>query len=138
MKTKLVTLALLSLVAIGAHAAPDENGAAASPTPAATVSPAKTGSAKRHLLPFHGKISAIDQAAKTFTIQGKEKSRVFFVIATTQLTKGGAAATWDDFKVGAEVRGEALKKDEAQYNVVDVNIESTSPAAPAASASPAN
>lgn len=144
MKTKLVALALLSLIATGAHAAPDRTDAPASPSPAASVSPAKSTSATRHLLPFHGKISAADQAAKSFTIQGKEKSRVFFITADTQLTRGDAAATWDDLKIGAEVRGNAPKKGEAKYGVVSVNVQPTedvtksaSPASPAASASPA-
>src|SRR5687768_6136884 len=63
-------------------------------------------------MPFHGKISAVDAAAKTFTIQGKESSRVFTITDTTKLAKAGAPATWADLIAGEAVRGRALKKSE--------------------------
>ena len=60
-------------------------------------------------VPFHGMISAVDQTAKTFTIAGKEKSRVFKVTDTTVLTKAGGPATMKDVTANEEVRGSYLK-----------------------------
>jgi hypothetical protein len=77
-----------------------------SPSPSAKPSPHPTVSRP---LPFHGKISAVDQKAKTFTIAGKEKSRVFKITDKTALTKAGAAATMKDVVANEEVRGSYWK-----------------------------
>jgi len=50
-------------------------------------------------------ISTVDQTAKTFTIAGKEKARVFKVTNKTVLTKAGAVATMKDVVANEEVRG---------------------------------
>jgi hypothetical protein len=84
----------------------------ASPKPKPTVSPAAnpaTEVTKARAIPFHGTISAIDQKAKTFTIAGKEHSRVFKITDKTTLTKAGAAATMKDVVVNEEVRGSYWK-----------------------------
>jgi hypothetical protein len=54
-------------------------------------------------------ISAVDAKAKTFTIAGKEKSRVFKVTDKTVLSKAGAAATMKDVVANEEVRGSYWK-----------------------------
>ncbi|HEX8490203.1 MAG TPA: hypothetical protein VF626_04225, partial [Chthoniobacterales bacterium] len=64
---------------------------------------------KVRAIPFHGTISAVDQTAKTFTIAGKEKSRVFKMTDTTVITKGGAPATQSDVVANEEVRGNYVK-----------------------------
>ena len=82
------------------------------PKPKPTTSPAAqttTDAAKARALPFHGMISAVDQKAKTFTIAGKEKSRVFKVTDKTVLSKAGAAATMKDVVANEEVRGSYWK-----------------------------
>jgi hypothetical protein len=77
-----------------------------SPSPSAKPSPHPTVSRP---LPFHGKISAVDQKAKTFTIAGKEKSRVFKITDKTVMTKAGAAGTMKDVVANEEVRGSYWK-----------------------------
>jgi hypothetical protein len=72
-----------------------------------TPSPAKNKTERA--VPFHGKISAVDQTAKTFTIAGKEKARVFKVTDKTLLTKAGAPATLKDVQANDEVRGTYMK-----------------------------
>jgi hypothetical protein len=90
-----------------AHASPATKPTT-SPAPKTTASPAdKTTTARA--IPFHGKISAVDQTAKTFTIAGKEKSRVFKVTDKTVITKAGAAATMKDVVANEEVRGSYWK-----------------------------
>jgi hypothetical protein len=99
---------------------------AASPTPAASpktspaaktmTSPADrttaadtTTTTKVRAIPFHGTISTVDQTAKTFTIAGKEKARVFKITDTTVITKAGAPATMTDVVANEAVRGSYVK-----------------------------
>jgi len=51
----------------------------------------------------------VDQKAKTFTIAGKENSRVFKITDKTVMTKAGAAATMKDVVANEEVRGSYWK-----------------------------
>jgi hypothetical protein len=79
-----------------------------SPSPKTTASPSPHPTVSRSL-PFHGMISAVDQKAKTFTIAGKEKSRVFKITDKTVLSKAGAAATMKDVVANEDVRGSYWK-----------------------------
>ena len=54
-------------------------------------------------------ISAVDQKAKTFTIAGKQASRVFKVTERTFLSKAGMPATMKDVVVNEEARGSYWK-----------------------------
>lgn len=86
--------------------------ATAAPKTKATPSPAgntTTDAAKARAIPFHGTISAVDQRAKTFTIAGKEHSRVFKVTEKTVMTKAGAPATMKDAVANEEARGSYWK-----------------------------
>jgi hypothetical protein len=88
-----------------------------SPAPNAAASPAASTKAAapaaksktERAVPFHGMISAVDQTAKTFTLAGKEKARVFKVTDKTVLTKAGAPATMKDVVANEEVRGSYVK-----------------------------
>ena len=64
---------------------------------------------KARAIPFHGTISAVDQRAKTFTIAGKEHSRVFKITDKTVMTKAGAPATIKDAVANEEARGSYWK-----------------------------
>jgi hypothetical protein len=84
----------------------------ASPTPKTTSSPAAnttTDPNKARAIPFHGMISAADQKAKTFTIAGKEHSRVFKITDKTVMTKAGKPATMKDVVANEEARGSYWK-----------------------------
>jgi hypothetical protein len=96
---------------------------AASPTPAASpkssskskttasekAAAAETTTTKVRAVPFRGTIGTVEQTAKTFTIAGKEKSRVFKVTDATVITKAGAPATFADLAANEEVRGNYVK-----------------------------
>ena len=69
---------------------------------AQTPSPAKPGTRP---IPFHGTVSAVDQKNKTFTISGKEATRVFKVTEKTSILKGARAATMNDIVENEEVSG---------------------------------
>jgi 20S proteasome alpha/beta subunit len=67
-------------------------------------------------------ISAVDQKAKTFTIAGKEKSRVFKITDKTVITKTGAAATMKDVVANEEVRGSYWKMTDGTLEAKSVKV----------------
>jgi hypothetical protein len=109
---------------------------AASPTPAASPkssSKAKTTAAdkaaaadttttKVRAIPFHGTIGSVEQTAKTFTIAGKEKSRVFKVTEATVITKAGAPATFADLVANEDVRGNYVKAADGTMEAKTVKV----------------
>lgn len=78
-------------------------------------------------IPYRGDVAAIDAGAKTFTLKGKSKERIFAITSTTKLLKDGSPATWEDLKVGEAVRGSAIKKTEGQYEAVSVKFGAKTP-----------
>ena len=50
-------------------------------------------------------VAAVDQKNKTFTISGKEATRVFKVTEQTKILKGARTATMNDIVEHAEVSG---------------------------------
>ena len=78
--------------------------------------------AAERAVPFHGMISAVDQTAKTFTIAGKEKSRVFKVTDTTVLTKAGVPVAMKDVTANEEVRGSYLKSPDGSLEAKTVKL----------------
>lgn len=56
---------------------------------------------------FMGKITSINRDTKTVTFEDKDgKSQTLHVGDTTKLSRGdNTTATWDDLKVGTEIRG---------------------------------
>ena len=121
--------ALACCVPTAAFAAPKT---AASPSPSAHASPAakastspaaKTETTKTaRAIPFHGTISAVDQSARTFTIAGKEKSRVFKVSNQTVITKAGAAATMADIAANEQVTGSYWKAADGSLEAKTVKL----------------
>jgi hypothetical protein len=73
-----------------------------SPSPAPSASPGKQSTRP---IPFHGMVSAVDQKNKTFTISGKEATRVFKITDKTSILKGAAAGTMKDIVDNEEVSG---------------------------------
>ena len=63
-------------------------------------------------IPFRGKVASVDADAKTFSIAGKEKTRVIKITDQTKITKQGAEATMKDIVADEEVRGSYLKKED--------------------------
>lgn len=106
-------LALEGAAAIGL-AAPAE-GQMGSPGTTATAKPAKA-------FPFRGKILALDVGAKTVTLAGKEKNRIFQVTTATKITKDGKPATLEDAKVGDEVGGRALPGTNGKLDLVVLRV----------------
>jgi hypothetical protein len=74
------------------------------------------------VIPFHGMISAVDPKSKTFTIAGKEKSRVFKISNNTVITKAGAPATMKDVVEKEEVRGSYWKETDGSLQAKAVKL----------------
>jgi carbohydrate-binding DOMON domain-containing protein len=91
---------------------------------ATTASPAASPAANpaTRPLPFHGNISAVDQNAKTFTVGGKQGSRVFKVTETTTITKADAAATMTDIVENEQARGTYLKQADGTLEAKTVKL----------------
>jgi hypothetical protein len=89
-------------------------------SPAATVSPAAKWAARP--LPFQGKVSAVDQTAKTFTISGKQGTRTFKITDGTVITKTGAPATMTDLVANERVRGAYIKLPDGTLEAKTVTI----------------
>jgi len=127
-KRNLITACIAAIACsapIPASAAPKNSpspapSASASASPKATAAPktkpasspaanTTTDATEARAIPFHGMISAVDQKAKTFTIAGKEHSRVFKITDKTVMTKAGAPATMKDVVANEEARGSYWK-----------------------------
>jgi hypothetical protein len=97
----------------------------ASPAPKTSSSPAAnttTDATKARAIPFHGMISAVDQKAKTFTIAGKEHSRMFKVTDKTVITKAGNPATMKDAVANEEARGSYWKVTDGTLEAKSVKL----------------
>ena len=75
---------------------------AQSPSPAGSTS---SGKQTTRPIPFHGMVAGVDQNNKTFTISGKEATRVFKVTEKTNILKGAAKGTMKDIVDNEEVSG---------------------------------
>lgn len=121
MKTKLnlITACIAALACCAPVAA-----FAASPSPSPSPAKETTAPAEKtaRAIPFHGTISAVDQTAKTFTIAGKEKSRVFKVTDKTVVTKNGAAATMTDIVANENVSGSYWKAADGSLEAKTVKL----------------
>ena len=73
-------------------------------------------------MPFNGKLSAVDKVAKTITIKGKEKERVFHITSQTRIIKAGKPATLEDGVVGEEVGGFAREAAEGKLEAASVRF----------------
>jgi hypothetical protein len=94
------------LVSVAAEKKASSPAALASPAASAAASPAKSSA---RAIPFHGMVSAVDHKANTFTIAGKESSRVFKVTNKTAITKAAQPAKMADITENIEVRGSYWK-----------------------------
>jgi len=108
MKTNMLGIAVGSLLATIIAVAPMQGLAQEKkkedPAAAEKKSPPK-GEKQGALVPFHGKLVAVDKHAKTIKIG----ERSFQITSETKLSKAGKPATLDDAVVGDEVGGNYQK-----------------------------
>ena len=70
-------------------------------------------------------VSAVDQNNKTFTISGKEATRVFKVTDKTSIMKGAAAGTMKDIVDNEEVSGAYWKNPDGNLEAKFVKLGAT-------------
>ena len=108
MKPRIYLIAVVGIaplafcISVSAQTMPRSTGLSASASPIASASPNPTSNRP---LPFHGMVSAVDQKNKTFTISGREATRVFKVTNKTQILKGAATAAMKDIVDNEEISG---------------------------------
>jgi hypothetical protein len=93
-------------------ATPSDAKTKGSPSPAAessTASTIDTVGGKMRATPFRGMIASVDDKTKTFTIAGKDTSRVLKITDKTIITKAGQPATMKEVVANEEVRGSYYK-----------------------------
>ncbi|PWU16222.1 MAG: hypothetical protein C5B50_13990 [Verrucomicrobia bacterium] len=103
---RLATLALVvSFVPCATLQAQSTNTAATHKRASATNQANVSGEDKPSRYPYHGKLKAVDKAAKTFQVG----NTVYHVSAETKISKGGKQATLADATPGEQVSGLAQK-----------------------------
>jgi Cu/Ag efflux protein CusF len=80
--------------------------------------------------PFTGKVKAVDQSAKSITLEG-EKAQTFLVTSETRILKDGQPATFGAITVGEIVGGRAKETADGKWEATTVNV-GKRPTAPAA------
>jgi hypothetical protein len=91
-------------------------------TAATSAETSATASGKMRATSFKGMISSVDDNAKTFTISGKENSRVLKITERTIITKGGQPATMKDVVANEEVRGSYYKMQDGSMEAKMVKL----------------
>jgi hypothetical protein len=114
--SKITVLGLLTvaLVALPALSRAGDTGANAP----ATSDQASPGKSKKHGVPFHGKLAAVDAKAMTLSVG----TLVIHVSADTKVTRNGQPATLADGVVGEPVGGAYQKADDGQLNATVVHF----------------
>ena len=89
----------------------------------------KTAAVLPRAIPFQGNVVATDSVARTFTLNGKAKERVFKVNDQTEILIDNKQTQFGAITVGSIVRGTALKQEDA-WETKRVSIGPKEPAAP--------
>ena len=85
--------------------------------------PVATDAAKKpKQMPFYGSVKAVDLKAKTLTLVGKEKDRVFLVTDSTRIHDSGANKKLEDVQVGRKVGGLAKANASGKWEVATLNL----------------
>jgi hypothetical protein len=101
-------------------------GEATSPGADRTKEPGKSGDAAKvpqaNANKFHGRITAVDKAAKSITINDEKLgAHTLFVAEHTKGVTGAQAAAWDQLTVGAEVKG-VCRKDGDKFHAESLSV----------------
>lgn len=116
-------LSLCLIAACAAIAAPRLGAADKKPAPAEAKK-----AVKAKIIPFTGKLTAVDKQAKTITVG----ERVFQITSETRISKAGKPAILEDGVVGEEVAGayRSAAGDKLEATTVRFGAKATSPKTP--------
>lgn len=118
--TKIKIMGLLGAVLIAASATVSAQDAASSNAPAGSEQKAEPHHKhkKSDVIPFHGKLSAVDDKAMTLKIG----ERTIEITSETKITKDGKPATLADGVVGEPVRGAYKKGAEGKLTAISIHF----------------
>ena len=116
-------IALFALVAAALIAAPVVSRAEDKPAKSAPAADAAAPAAKKHSLPFNGKVTSVDATAMTVTVG----SQTLNVTSETKIVKDGKPATLADITVGESARGSYKKDDAGKLNAASISIGEKAP-----------
>jgi hypothetical protein len=119
--TCIASLMLLASSVVRAESKATPSPAASTAGSTATTEKAATKKMNR-AVPFRGKIASVDATAKTFSLAGKDSTRVIKITDQTRIMKQGAEATMSDLSADAEVRGSYWKKEDGSLEARNVKI----------------
>jgi len=107
----LIVGAFLVVVAVCSPTPSDAKpkGSPSSEAESSAASSAEASPTKMRATAFKGMIASVDDKAKTFTIAGKDASRVLKIGDKTIITKSGQPATMKEVVANEEVRGSYYK-----------------------------
>jgi hypothetical protein len=111
MSKSILKLSLLGLMVAAVMGAPVQVRAQTEP-------PVAEKKKERTTLPFHGKLKAVDTAAKTIAIG----EHTYQITADTKIFKGDKAATLADAVVGENVGGSYKKAEGGKLDVLTVHF----------------
>ena len=117
MKKYITHIALFSLVAAALVAVPATSRA--EDKPKTDAPPA----AKKAHAQFRGKVTAIDTAAMTLTVD----TQVIYVTSETKITKGGKPATLSEITVGETATGSCKKDDAGKMDATTIHAGEAAP-----------
>src|SRR5947208_509914 len=117
-------IATLMLSTSGLVRAESKTTPAPSASPAASTSPIEKSATKKmnRATPFRGKIASVDATAKTFSIAGKDATRVIKITDQTKIMKQNGEATMSDLVADTEVRGSYSKKEDGSLEARTVKM----------------
>jgi hypothetical protein len=116
----IVKLSLLTLLAMAVAGTPVALRAqATNNTPQRKISP-------KRIYPFHGRLKAIDNSAKTISLANE----TIQINSETMITKSAKPATLEDGVVGDEVSGSYRKDADGKLNAVSLRFAPKPPAEP--------
>ncbi|MEI6193469.1 MAG: hypothetical protein WCS42_03975 [Verrucomicrobiota bacterium] len=125
MKRTMLKITALGFFAAAMVVAPVTAPAAEStnaPAAAGQESPAKHKKSEHATVPFHGKLTAIDTNAMTFTVG----ERTFAITSETKITKDNLPATLADGVVGETVGGAYRKNADGKLSATSLHFGSKS------------
>ena len=116
MTKSILKISILSLLAVALTGLPGRAQAQDHQKPAAEKKETKEKNSK--VVPFNGKLKAVDNRAKTIAVGG----RVFQITSETRISKDGKPATLEDGVVGEKVSGAYHKTEAGKLNATVVNF----------------
>jgi hypothetical protein len=93
---------------------------AADPVPEAPKAEKKSKATKT--APFTGKVGAVDKLAKTVTLEGKDRQRVFQITSETRIFKEKKPGIFADVQVGDTVGGSARESNDGKMEALTLNV----------------